>query len=110
MALPIIAAGMIARYGAKKLAKRLVKRNVKKVTKPNISKERKLRESKRYGDPELNAKGNKAMYKEYKKHFKHSPDNHDFQSGMIKEGLPKKFFKKPMKTNKVTKTNPFDEY
>ena len=34
MALPIIAAGIIARYGAKKLAKKLAKRNIKKIKKP----------------------------------------------------------------------------
>ena len=37
------------------------------------------------------------MSKAYKSHSKNSPDNHDFPSGMIKETLPKKFFKKPMK-------------
>jgi len=34
MPLPIIAAGVAARYGAKKLAKYLVKRNTKKLKKP----------------------------------------------------------------------------
>jgi len=85
MALPIIAAGVLARYGAKKLAKKLAKRRIKK-------------ENRKYGDSELNAKGNKVMSKASKEHSKNSPDNHDFPSGMIKETLPKKFFKKPMKT------------
>lgn len=84
MALPFIAAGVAARHGAKKLAKALVKRKIKK-------------ENRKYGDPELNAKGNQVMSKAYKEHSKYSPDNHDFPSGMIKETLPKKFFKKPMK-------------
>ena len=35
MALPIIAAGVAARYGAKKLAKELIKRNTKKNVKEN---------------------------------------------------------------------------
>ena len=43
MALPIIAAGVAARYGAKKLAKALVKRNTKKVKKPQKLKNYKTR-------------------------------------------------------------------
>ena len=39
MALPIIAAGVAARYGAKKLAKKLIKRAAKKNKKPNINKQ-----------------------------------------------------------------------
>ena len=89
----VVAAGIIARYGAKKLAKALVKRKIKK-------------ENRKYGDPELNAKGNQVMSKASKAHSKNSPDNHDFPSGIIKETLPKKFFKKPMKPNK---SSPFDD-
>jgi hypothetical protein len=44
MALPIIAAGVAARYGAKKLAKYLVKRNSKKLKKPQNTRK----------DPDLN--------------------------------------------------------
>ena len=91
MALPLIPlAGIAARYGAKKLLKHLTKQSLKK------SKQLK-KENRKYGDLELNAKGNKVMSKAYKSHSKNSPDNHDFPSGMIKETLPKKFFKKPMK-------------
>jgi hypothetical protein len=39
MALPIIAAGVAARYGAKKLAKKLIKRAAKKKKNPNINRQ-----------------------------------------------------------------------
>ena len=153
----IVAAGIAARYGAKKLMKHLTKQAIKKSkgkaainkaqkTKKNIETRNNMdvdkaswkkvyrgareidgsytdpanailrtkgkvnigsrpigknptkRINRKYGDPELNVKGNQVMSKAYKAHSKYSPDNHDFPSGMIKETLPKKFFKKPMKT------------
>jgi hypothetical protein len=92
----IIAAGIVARYGAKKLMKHLTKQALKK-SKSKASVKKIKKENRKYGDPELNAKGNQVMSKAYKSHSKNSPDNHDFPSGMIKETLPKKFFKNPMK-------------
>ena len=124
------AAGKAARYGAKKLAKKLVKRGSKKLNvkakrleeknfrkdsadnpfgllkpekgmHPPYPKVKTLRGKKRtgsYRDPELNSKGNKVMQKAYKDYQKSgNPEKYDFQSGMIKESFPKKFFKKKFK-------------
>ena len=60
MALPIIAAGVAARYGAKKLAKYLVKRNSKKLKKPQNTRK----------DPDYDMKkGGNIMDKRAARHY-----------------------------------------
>tara|TARA_R100001369_G_C3231072_1_gene152137 strand:- start:274 stop:540 length:267 start_codon:yes stop_codon:yes gene_type:complete len=80
MALPIIAAGVAARYGAKKLAKYLVKRNSKKNVKEGrfVSKQ-----------SELTRKGKKIDRKERDQFDKDYGEGYDFPEGDFQEYLKK---------------------
>jgi hypothetical protein len=99
MALPIIAAGIAARYGAKKLAKALVKRNTKNYKAPKITFKKKIPTQKSlFKKGELEAPSNLFSTKHYLSPARDSIADLSNKSGLLRVSpLVRKLLEKNIK-------------